>query len=195
MIVFKATNHDMTCHMGQGIFQYKLGVPAVAENSKCGGTGLHACEYVLDCTSYYNLSGRNRFFLAEAEGDIAEDGVNTRIACTKLTLVKELTHREIAGQALLFMVGHPCRDGWEAKRAMLEVKRNSASVNVCDGIAIARGENPMVKGVIGSHLGLIRENDDGTIAEAKLFTIGEKYKPDTWYTIENREPKEVRDET
>ena len=28
MIVYKATNNDMTCTMGQGTFQYELGVPA-----------------------------------------------------------------------------------------------------------------------------------------------------------------------
>lgn len=32
MIVYKATNNDMTCTMGHGIFQYQLGVPATAEN-------------------------------------------------------------------------------------------------------------------------------------------------------------------
>ena len=33
MIVFKVTNNDMTCTMGQGTFQYQLGVPATAERS------------------------------------------------------------------------------------------------------------------------------------------------------------------
>lgn len=61
MIVFKATNNDMTCTMGQGTFQYQLGVPATAERSKCADSGLHACEYVLDCTGYYSLGRGNRF--------------------------------------------------------------------------------------------------------------------------------------
>ena len=73
MIVFKATNNDMTCKPGQGI-QYQLGVPATAERSQCASTGLHACEYVLDCTWYYGLGAGNRYFKAKAEGDIAEDG-------------------------------------------------------------------------------------------------------------------------
>lgn len=94
MRVYKATDADMTCHMGNGIFQYFLGVPAVAEESKCGNTGLHACEYVLDCLTYYGLSGGHRFFIAEAEGDIAEDGKDTRIACTSLTLLQELSNKD-----------------------------------------------------------------------------------------------------
>lgn len=32
MIVYKATNKDMICTSGEGLFQYRLGVPATAEN-------------------------------------------------------------------------------------------------------------------------------------------------------------------
>lgn len=79
MTVFKATRGDMSCTMGKGAFFYHLGVPASADRSACGSAGLHACEYVLDCARYYKLGSGNRFFLAEARGDIAEDGCDTRI--------------------------------------------------------------------------------------------------------------------
>ena len=121
MKVYKATDQDMTCHMGEGIFPYRLGIPAVAERSKCGSTGLHACEYVLDCLGYYSLGGGHRFFAAEAAGDIAEDGVNTRISCTELTLIQELSNRDIAREAVLYMVSHPRRDGWQRTGLGVEV--------------------------------------------------------------------------
>ena len=146
MIVYKATNNDMTCTMGHGIFQYQLGVPATAEKSKCGDTGLHACEYVLDCARYYGLGRDHRYFKAKAEGDIAEDGSNTRIACTRLTLLKELTNRDIAKEAMLYMIHHPRRDNWEASNLMVQVKENTAEIRIPDGIAIARGIHPKVSG-------------------------------------------------
>ena len=195
MIVFKATNQDMTCTLGEGKFSYQVGVPARAPGSKCGRTGLHACEYVLDCTGYYSLGGGNRFFLAEAEGDIAEDGANTRIACTRLTLMKELSHREIAGYAMLYMVHHPKRDGWEKREAMVEAAPDRARAKKPDGIAIARGREPMVRGVEGSHLGLIKE-EGGKITYARLFTVGQAgIRPDTWYTLERDRIKEAEHET
>ena len=191
MRVFKATDENMKCHMGNGVFQYQLGVSAFADGSKCGTTGLHACENVVDCLCYYSLTGGNRFFTAEAEGDIAEDGKDTRIACTRLTLLKELSHREIAGEAMLFMLRHPMRENWRAKGTGYMVAEENAYTTVKDGFAIARGESPRVKGVQGAHLGLIRE-EQGIIVDAKLFTVdGAKVKADTWYTIENRILKEA----
>lgn len=184
MTVYKATNRQMECVMGNGVFQYELNVPATAEQSFCGSTGLHACEYVLDCTIYYSLDGSHRFFLAEAEGDIAEDGQNTRISCTKLTLLRELNHRQIAGEAMIYIVKHPHRDGWHKNEAMLSVAADEATMNKRDGIAIARGLDPQVKGSIGAHLGLLQENEAGDIIDAKLFTVdGKRYLADTWYTL------------
>lgn len=170
MLVFKATDADMTCHMGKGIFQYELGEPATAEASGCGRTGLHACEYVVDCLRYYALNTNHRYFMAEAEGDIAEDGQNTRIACTKLTLTQELDHAGITREAMKFMIKHPRREGWEYSGKGIEIAKDYACVTEQDGIAIARGSNPAVQGGVGTHIGLLRE-EDGKIVEAKLCHI------------------------
>ncbi len=194
MTVFKATNAEMECTMGKGVFRYRLGVPSTADDSKCGCTGLHACEYVLDCMWYYSLGGGNRFFLAEAGGDIAEDGQNTRIACTELTLIQELTNREIAAHAVLYMVRHPKRDGWQAKMAFLEAAEDRAEARHPDAIAIARGTRPMVRGTLGSHLGLVLE-EDGEITDARILTVGRHgIMPGIWYTIRDGMPEEARDE-
>lgn len=184
MKVYKATGVDMSCHMGKGIFQYALGQPATADESKCGNTGLHACEYVLDCTGYYGLRSGNRFFVAEAEGDIAEDGQDTRISCTKLTLLAELDNRAIAKEAMMYMVKHPKRAGWEKRGSLLMVAADSAWIEKKDGIAIARGPEPKVKGCAGAHIGWLREVD-GRITEAYLLTVQGPIRPDTWYTIES----------
>lgn len=181
----------MSCTMGKGTFFYHLGVPASADRSACGSAGLHACEYVLDCTRYYKLGDGNCFFLAEARGDIAEDGSDTRIACTELTLVQELTSREIAAHALLYMARHPRRPGWEAQRMMVDVARDRAEAAFPGAIAIARGFRPAARGVMGAHLGLVREVY-GEITDARLLTVGRNgIKPNTWYTVEDNLPKEA----
>lgn len=197
MKVFKATNADMTCHMGKGKFQYVLGVPAIAEESKCGNTGLHACEYILDCTGYYRLGTGNRFFAANAEGDIAEDGTDTRIACTRLTLLEELDNKMIAREAMLFMMRHPRRENWKKSGNLLMVAADEAYMGQKDGIAIARGREPRVKGCAGAHIGWLREVE-GEIVGAYLLTVQGPIKPDTWYTIETAHDalrKEYGDET
>ena len=171
MTVYKATNADMTCTKGRGVFSYELGVPAAADKSKCGGEGLHACEYVLDCTNYYSLGSGSRFFLADAGGDIAEDGVDTRISCTELLLTAELSNRDVAGHAMLYMARHPRRGSWQKKGLMLDVAEDRAEAALPDSIAIARGARPAARGAAGSHIGLVVEQD-GEIRCARLFTVG-----------------------
>ena len=193
MKVFKATRSDMTCRMGNGIFRYQLGVQAVADGSKCGRTGLHACEYVMDCTRYYDLACRNRFFLAEAGGDIAEDGTDTRIACTELTLVQELDIRGITAHAILYMAEHPRREGWEKESSLLQVKRDRAEALQPGSIAIARGGHPLARGAAGSCLGLVQEKNREVTA-ARLLIVGRRgIKPHTWYTLADGMPQEVRE--
>lgn len=185
MQVYKATDADMTCHMGNGIFQYELGIPATAEASKCASTGLHACEYIIDCLRYYPLDSDHRYFCAEAEGDIAEDGQDTRIACTKLTLTKELDHADIARETMKFMIRHPRRSGWQYSRNGVEVAKDKAVSKAVEGIAIARGENPRVMGGVGTYIGLLQEQD-GQIVQAKLYHIkgaDDVIRPGKWYTI------------
>lgn len=193
MKVYKATDADMTCHMGKGIFQYHLGISEKADASKCGATGLHACEYVLDCLAYYSLGNGHRFFEAEATGDIAEDGTNTRISCTELTLTRELTNRDIAREAIRYMIKHPKREGWQHSSVGVAVAPEEAEVKVRDGVAIARGISPRVKGYEGAHLGWIKETPDG-IQAAKIMTVAGPIKPDTWYTIEEAEEAIRREE-
>lgn len=194
MKVFKATNERMQCTMGIGTFQYALGVPAEAKGAKCGREGLHACEYVIDCLRYYPLGGGNRYFCGEAEGDIAEDGENTRISCIKLTLKKELSTREIAGEAILYMVSHPRREGWALKMNMVLVEVDEAEASESGAIAIARGRDPRARGPAGAHLGLIKESEDGEILDAKLLTVGGDYKPLTWYRLRDRQAEEEKEE-
>ena len=180
MLVYKATKADMTCTMGDGTFQYALGIPAHADSTKCGNRGLHACEYVLDCFRYYSLD--DRIFKAEAEGPIDEDGKNTRIACEQLTLKKELTRRDIVEHAIIYMVRHPERD-WEMQQYRVKVEKNRAE-GTGNGIVIARGHRPIARGKKGDILGFIMELEKGWFIAVGCCEIDGKYgKEGVWYSI------------
>ncbi len=182
MNAYKATGSDMTCTLGKGKFQYRIGEVLTAEHSKCGRTGLHCCEYVLDCMGYYALNGRNRFFLAEAGGDINEDGENTRISCTSLKLVQELDLKGLCYHALAYMIEHPTRE-WEKWAANLCVQRDSASGGK-DTLVIARGLEPRARGGIGAVLGLLQETETGVISARMLLVDGKKVLPNQWYYLD-----------
>lgn len=190
MIAYKGFHGDMTCTLGKGTMQYKPGDTILEERSKCARTGMHCAEYVLDCLGYYPLGNGNRYFEVEASGSIDEDNTDTKIACTEMTLMKELSIKEIAFRAMAYMVDHPKRP-WEKHGPLLDVSREEAQGCGAGSIAIARGDHPKVKGKPGTAAGLLMENEEGEIENARFFVIdGKEKKADTWYGIDGLEVTE-----
>ena len=74
------------------------------------------------------------------------------------------------------------------------VSKGSADVGE-NGIACVRGNGCKVKGGIGAVLVLCKEEeDDYSIKKWRAFVIdGEKYKPDTWYTLKGNKIVEVEE--
>ena len=190
MIAFKGFTEELTATYGKGIFQYEPGKTYTEEKSKTRSTGFHCAEYILDCMKWYPMDGKNRFFVVDAAGSIDEEDRCSTVVCTQITLKKELTVKEIAGYAMLYIVKHPKRD-WQMGDSFVQVKTNTAEAPERGTIAIARGTDPKVRGAAGSVLGLIKENAAGDIIQAKVFTAGSDVKADTWYTLtEERELRE-----
>lgn len=190
MTGYKGTNKDMACTKGSGTFPYQLGLNR-ADQAKARSTGLHFTEDPFLVLNWYPLGSDNRYFLCEASGDINETDGEDSMACTELTIIRELTVKELAGHGMMFMLRHPLR-GWEKRKTMLQVRKEQAEAFCAGSIAIARGRHPKVKGPAGSFLGLLRE-ENGMIIEARLFEAGEQIKADTWYTLDGSDPKEVQE--
>lgn len=191
MMAFKGTGRNMACIYGNGVYQYCMGETFRETNAKAQRSGLHCTENPLEILKWYPLGQGNRYFRVEAAGNINELGGNddSQLACTEMTLIEELDTKKLAGYAMIYICSHPQRK-WKQNGRLLHVAENEAKGSGAGSIAIARGENPKAKGKPGSVLGLIREVN-GSIEEAKLFTVEGEIKPDTWYTLENRQPKEV----
>lgn len=182
MIAYKGFKGDLTCTMGKGSYQYQPGVTFEEDSSKCARTGLHCTENPLDVLHYYGLNQGNRFFQVIAEGDIHEDGVDTRIACTRMTLVEELSVYKLLGHAMMYMVNHPQRE-WKQSLTLCQVAEDRAEVNCTGAIAVARGKDPVVRAAAGGYVGLIREPQPGQVEAARMCIAGHLIKADTWYHI------------
>ena len=88
MKVYKGTDKNMQC---QGK-QYVLGKKEVDDGAiRCGDKGYHSCEAPFDVLRYYpNING-NRFFEAEAGGEIDKaENYDTKLASSELTLKNEI---------------------------------------------------------------------------------------------------------
>lgn len=153
MLAYKGFKKDLTCTFGQGIFQYEADQTIKEDSSKCQDRGLHCAENPLECLRWYSLGKGNRYFLVEASGSLDElGGDDTQLACTEMTLVRELNVKEMAGHAMMYMVRHPLRP-WERNGDMLQVAQDQAEAKTSGAVAIARGPHPKVRGAAGQSWG------------------------------------------
>lgn len=188
MIAYKGFTKDLWSRLGDNKkdnCQFVIGEKKTVPESKTARNGFHCCENPFECTTYYDFDGQNRFFMVEAAGDIDEDECG-RIACTEITLLKELTGTEFALHGMKYMIEHPDRKDWKSGKHRVKVAEDQAEAGGENYIAIARGSSPAVRGMEGSILGLLCENEDGEIKDAKLFVCS-KEQAGKWLTVdENR---------
>ena len=90
MKAYKGFNKDMTCRN----FQYEEGKTYETDTAELCETGFHACQYPLDCFTYYTPS-ESEFYEVEVDGNIVVDNKrDTKVASTKINIGAKL---DIAG--------------------------------------------------------------------------------------------------
>lgn len=172
MIAYKGFEPGLICRG----YQFRTGLN-VTEKANCRANGFHCAEDPLDCLTYYGNIRNSEYYIVDARGDIDEDGQDTKIACTELTIIKKLSVMELFMHALAFMVDHPKRE-WSN-----HVVKDKANAHW--GYAVVRGVDPVASGNIGAYLAFVKEDTKGRIIQVALTTVdGDKIKPDTWYGIE-----------
>ena len=177
IMAYKGFKRDLSCTRGGHRFQYQEGVWHEEEEAKCVSTGLHCAENPLDCLDYYPDMKNSVYYIVLADGDVHEDGTDSKISCTRMKLVKELGLKEFVMHSLNYIFRHPYReDNRRVKKDMGEAE---------GGFAVVRGKEPMAKGKPGDILAFAKEEPGGRdISELGLYEVdGEELLPDTWYDI------------
>lgn len=184
MKAYKAFNTDLTCTRGNGTYQYRAGETYFTEQSQTARTGFHCCENPVDCLTWYPLplGETGRIFIVYAEGDI--DEIEDKIACTQITIGKELNLRGLVLEACKYIIRHPART-YKNRGIRYEIGEDLAIAEE-DGFAIARGVKPTVKGRAGSVVAVLVENPENPneFVDAKIASVGIDIEPDTWYTVQ-----------
>ena len=145
------------------------------EQANCAANGFHCAEDPLDCLSYYPNMKRSEYYIVDAGGDVDEDGRDSKIACTELTILKKLGREEFFLHALAYMVDHPDRT-WNRN-----IQKGNGRAK--DGFAIVRGVDPVASGKKGDVLAFAREAPDSKkiIQIAVVRVDGKKIKAGVWY--------------
>lgn len=183
MRAYKAFNNQLQATMGLGTVQFEPGETYEEPECKCARNGFHCAENPL-CTLDYYHNMDARFFIVEAAGDINQDGNGSRISCTKITLIQEISRLQLAAHACLYMQDHPNRD--------MENEHTAKDRGRCEesgDFRIVRGKSPVAAGVKGAYLFLVQEKPQSKEISIiyPFYVDGEEIRENTWYGIKEGE--------
>ena len=208
---YKGFNRDLTCR-GK---QYEVGKEYEEDRAQSCECGMHACEYPLDCFSYYDPA-HSVYYEVEQSGDLSRRGDDSKVASTKMKIGAEIN---IAGmvKASINYIRERIKeekgsdDDYGASSATGNCGASSAtgykgasSAKDPESIAIAWGYKGQVSGVKGSFLVLADwegdeseywKPDSWKLKGAKMVRVdGEHIKENTWYTMRNGKIVEVTED-
>lgn len=194
---YKGFKKDMTCRG----FRYEEGKEYETDKAEVCETGFHACEYPLDCFSYYAPS-ESIFHEVEQDGEISRKDDGAKLASTKIKIGAKLNIAGLVKAAIEYTssrtkkeadsesdCGASSATGYKgASSATGDYGASSATGNCGassatgykgassaedkDSIAVAWGYHGKAKGVIGSYLVLADwEGDEDNYWTRDLWTL------------------------
>lgn len=174
MFAYKGFHSNLICRD----YQFHMG-KNVTSQANCAQNGFHCAEDPLDCLTYYPDTKHSIYCIVKPGGDIDEDAVDSRIACTELTIIKQLSMEEFFLHALAYMVDHPFRS-WSNPVQ----KENGAAQR---GYAVVRGSDPIASGKKGDILAFAKEDPSGKIVQIAVVRVdGKQIKSNVWYDIDGQ---------
>lgn len=181
MIAYKGFHVGLVC-LG---YHFSMGIN-YTKDANCGINGFHCAEDPLDCLTYYPNMDTSEYYIVNAGGDIHEDGKDTKISCTELTIIKRMTRNEFVLHALAYIADHPKRS-WNSR-----VSKDKGVAANCHKFVVVRGKDPIACGPQGSTLAFAKEDDSGNVVQIGLAEVdGVKIYPNTWYGIDLVERREI----
>ena len=178
MIAYKGFENGLICRG----YQFKMGLNTTPE-ANCARNGFHCAEDPLDCLTYYSNMDSSVYCIVNAGGDVNEDDRDSKISCTELTIIKQLTHKEFFLHALAYMDAHPKRK-WNAHVHQDRCAEQHRK------FAIVRGKDPIACGAKGCILAFAKEDDNGNIIQTAIAEVdGVTVKANTWYGADLTERK------
>lgn len=173
MIAYKGFGKGLICRG----YQFSMGLNRT-EEANCAEKGFHCAENPLDCLTYYSNMDNSEYYFVNAGGDVHEDGTDTKISCTELTVIKKLSRMDFFLHALAFMVEHPKRE-WSS-----HVSRDRGEAG-CRSYTVVRGIDPVARGKQGCILAFAKEDGSGNIIQVALAEVdGKRIRPDVWYGVD-----------
>ena len=206
---FKGFNRDLTCRG----FQYEEGKEFHTDRAECCEEGFHACEYPLDCLSYYSPY-QSVYHEVELSGDLDKErsSSDSKICATDIKIGARLSIAGLVKAAIEFTMSKVKKEAGsdeEHGASSATGYKGASSATDPTAVAVAWGHEARAKGCIGAHLILSDweyvgehwsdgdlktpyDKDSWKLRGAKMVQVdGEFIKADTYYRCINGEIIEV----
>ena len=171
MVTYKGFEKGLICRG----YQFRAHEVNVCEKAKTAREGFHSAENPLDVLTYYPNPETSEYWMCEARGDIDEDGHDSKVSSTELTLINETG---ISGILMWGYAAHRDREDF----AESNKRKFGRPVTANHGYAISICEDARAMGHDGDLLLIVDDND------AILLTVGEDgIKPNVWYNARGEE--------
>ena len=165
MITYKGFEKGLICRG----YQFKANEVNVCEKAKTAREGFHSAENPLDVLTYYPNPETSEYWMCIAGGDVDEDGADSKVSSTELTLLSEM---EIDGILVWGCVAHRDREDF----AESNKRKFGRPATASRGYAISIYEDARAKGSDGDLLLIVDDYD------AVLLLVGEDgIKPNVCY--------------
>ena len=208
---YKGFSKDMTCK-GK---QYAEGETFTEDDAECCDRGMHACEYPLDCFSYYEPAN-SIYHEVEQSGKLDRKSDDTKVASTIMKVGARLDIRGLVHAAIEYTKSRTTIEYTDPDMATAGYKGAATAGNYGaakagnygaatsrgrsasgkDGLSVARGNDVKVKGGLGAILVIAEEERKSyNISKWKAVVVdGERIKADTWYKLKDGEFVECGEE-
>lgn len=174
LIAYKAFSKDLTC---RGM-KYKAAQWHTFQRAQTAEAGLHCAVNPLDILTYYPNPDDRRIFEVLVDGDIDEDGRDSKVAATRVYLKKELDTESFVLHAVRYILTHPRMPLGGAvctKGGVYDTKPRNGFVIVCS-------EDPWCIAPEGTVVALVKRIN-GEVVSVNVFTVGkDSFLPGKRYT-------------
>ena len=207
---YKGFNLDMTCR-GK---QYEEGKDYEEDCAEACNSGMHACEYPLDCFLYYP-PGQSVYHEVTQSGELSRNGDDSKVSSTKMRIGARLDIVGIVKASIEYTKSKTTKNYTNEKAATAgnsgaatagnygaatagnygAATSRGMSASGENGLSVARGNNVKVKGGLGAILVVVEEEPNNyNIKNWKATVVdGEKIKPNIWYRLKDGNFTEVEE--
>ena len=191
-MMYKGFNKDMTCRG----FQFEQGKTYQEERAELCESGFHACEFPMDCLSYY-APGESRYCEVDLDELSDERRDDSKRVGKKITVQGEIGVAGLVKASVKIVretaKGNSTTGDWA--NAATTGDWANAEVKGKNAVAVSIGRCGMAKGALGCWIVCAEYSDNGKLLAVLTARVdGEKIKPDTWYRAKNGELVEVKSE-